>query len=178
LVNSGDCRKDLDFVEFLVASFTQRGTKMKKSMCIAMIMVALLLMSHPLVGHAGGPYYGGGPRIGPGGGPGWGPGWGGRWGGHWGGPGWGPGWGYWGGPRVYLGVPYGGGPYWGAPYPYYAVPPVVVQESPPVYVQPAPQPQEAYYWYYCENPKGYYPYVKECPKGWMKVTPSPPPSNQ
>lgn len=169
---------------------------MNKTICIAMVIMALFLVS-PLVGHAAGPGYGGGPR-GPGGGGGWGgqgggPGWGGHgggpgWGGHWGGSGWGgrwggPGWGYWGGPSIYLGAPFWGGPYWGAPYwggayPFYAGPPAVVQESPPVYVQPAPQPDGAYYWYYCENAQGYYPYVRECPNGWMRVNPSPAPPNQ
>lgn len=72
------------------------------------------------------------------------------------------------------------GPWWGPPYypyyPYYPEPPV--QEQPPVYVQPPAQSEEEqYYWYYCTNPQGYYPYVKECPNGWMKVVPSPVPSN-
>jgi hypothetical protein len=71
----------------------------------------------------------------------------------WIGPGWGPGW-------------------WGPPY-YYAEPPVVVQQSPEVYVEQAPQSEEPSYWYFCQNPKGYYPYVKQCPNGWMKVEPSP-----
>ncbi len=56
-------------------------------------------------------------------------------------------------------------------YPYYnySVPPVVIYQQPPVYVQSEPQP--SYYWYYCQNPQGFYPYVKECPGGWMKVVP-------
>jgi hypothetical protein len=90
-------------------------------------------------------------------------------GGVWGGPGWGSWW----GPRVYW-----GGPLWGAPYPYYGGPPVVVQQSSPVYVQQALQSEEPYYWYYCHKPKGYYPYIKECPGGWMKVVPSPAPSDR
>jgi hypothetical protein len=45
-------------------------------------------------------------------------------------------------------------------------------------VQPAPQPEEPNYWYYCHNPEGYYPYVKKCPSGWMKVVPSPPTTDQ
>jgi hypothetical protein len=72
----------------------------------------------------------------------------------WIGPGWGPGW-------------------WGPTYSYYAEPPVVVQQSPEVYVEQAPQSEEPSYWYFCQNPKGYYPYVKQCPNGWMKVEPSP-----
>ncbi len=76
----------------------------------------------------------------------------------------GPGW--W-GPRVY--------PYYWAPYPYYYGPPVIQQ--PPVYAEPAPQPEERQqnYWYYCTDPQGYYPYVKQCPKGWLKVVPTPVP---
>jgi hypothetical protein len=45
---------------------------------------------------------------------------------------------------------------------------VVVQQEPPVYVQPEEEP---YYWYYCQDPQGYYPYVRSCPGGWMKVVP-------
>ncbi len=62
-------------------------------------------------------------------------------------------------------------PYYG--YPYYASPPVVVQQSPSVYIQQQPSKQPAY-WYYCPNPQGYYPYVKECSAGWLTVVP---PSN-
>ncbi len=82
-------------------------------------------------------------------------------GGIWIGPGWGPGW--WGPPYPY--------------YPYYAQPPVIIQQpapEPEIYMQ-QPQAEEPSYWYYCPNPKGYYPYVKQCPNGWMKVVPSPPP---
>jgi hypothetical protein len=80
--------------------------------------------------------------------------------------------GYYGGwgAGIYLGVPLGLG--WpGYPYGYYPypAPPVVVQQA-PVYVQP--QQEEAYYWYYCQSPKGYYPYVNNCPAGWMKVVPN------
>ena len=110
--------------------------------------------------YPGGHYYGGGPYYR-----------GGYWGGgpyyrggHWGGGAWiGPGWG-WG----------GWGPWWSAPYyPNYVSPPVVVEQQPPIYVQPE-QPQESY-WYYCQNPQGYYPYVQNCPGGWMKVVPQPAP---
>jgi hypothetical protein len=83
------------------------------------------------------------------------------------------------GPRVSFGIgigvpawgPWWGPGYWGPyyPYPYYAPPaPVVVQQAPPVMVQPSPEPS---YWYYCQNPQGYYPYVQACPHGWMKVVP-------
>ncbi len=87
----------------------------------------------------------------------------------WIGPVWGPGW--WG--PVY-------------PYPYYAPPPVVVQQAPETYVQQAPetyvqqspQSEEQSYWYYCGNPQGYYPYVKQCPNGWTRVVPSPAPPDR
>ncbi len=71
------------------------------------------------------------------------------------------------GPGVWWGAP----GWWAPPYPYYAVPPMVVSGAPSVYVQaeqPAPPPA---YWYYCQNPPGYYPYIKECPGGWMTVVP-------
>ncbi len=69
-----------------------------------------------------------------------------------------PAWGPWWGPGYW-------GPY---SYPYYAPAPVVVQQAPPVMVQPQPEPS---YWYYCQHPQGYYPYVQSCPNGWMKVVP-------
>ncbi len=72
---------------------------------------------------------------------------------------------------VFIGVPlwWGLGPWWGAPYPVYTAPPTVVEQAPPVYVQPEPQPPQ--YWYYCQNPQGYYPYIQQCPGGWMTVVP-------
>jgi hypothetical protein len=84
-------------------------------------------------------------------------------GGVWIGPGWG-GWGPW---------------WWGGPpaYPYYWGPPAVIQENPPVYIQPAPRGDEQIYWYYCPDPRGYYPYVKQCPGGWMRVVPPSAPSD-
>ena len=86
-------------------------------------------------------------------------------GGVWIGPGWGPGW--WGPPYPYYS------------YPYYPAPPVIIQQqAPDVYMQQAPQSEEPSYWYYCQDPKGYYPYVKQCPNGWMKVVPSPPPTQR
>jgi len=81
----------------------------------------------------------------------------------WLGPWWGPGW--W-GPQYYPSYYYPS---------YYPEPPLVIQQQPEVYVQPASQAeQQAVYWYFCKNPQGYYPYVKECPSGWMKVVPTPP----
>ena len=151
-VSRGDCPLNAaDVSLFKCGGFTRQGTEMKKTMCVALAAITLMLVT-PLPGSAGGShvYFGGSVWVGPG----WGWGWGARpW---WG---WGPGW-------------------WGPAYPYYATPPVVVQQSPPVYVQPAPQPQEQYYWYYCQNPQGYYPYVKQCPNGWMKVVPSPNPADR
>jgi hypothetical protein len=90
------------------------------------------------------------------------------------------------GPRVGVFV---GGPLWYGPgyyppvyYPsrYYApvyYPPVAA--APPVYIeqgvtQPAPEQQQAY-WYYCAESKAYYPYVDACPGGWQRVSPQPPP---
>lgn len=89
------------------------------------------------------------------------------------------------GPRVGIGVWLGPG-WWGpqyyapyySPYPYYPYyppePPVVIQQQPDIYLQPAPQQELPVYWYYCKDPQGYYPYVKQCPNGWMKVVPTPP----
>jgi hypothetical protein len=75
-----------------------------------------------------------------------------------------------GGTGVFIGSGFWWGPdWWGPPYPYYANPPAIVQQEPPVYLQPEPQPQ--YYWYYCPNPPGYYPYVQQCPSAWMTVVP-------
>jgi hypothetical protein len=63
--------------------------------------------------------------------------------------------------------------------PYYATPPVVVQQPSDEYVQqPAPQSEETGSWYYCQDPEGYYPYVKQCPNGWLKVAPSPAPADE
>ncbi|HUX27057.1 MAG TPA: hypothetical protein VMV87_20885 [Burkholderiales bacterium] len=72
--------------------------------------------------------------------------------------------------------PYYGYPYPAYPYPAYAYPPVVVQSSPPVYIeqgaaQAAPAPAD---WYYCAASKSYYPYVNECPAGWQRVPAQPP----
>jgi hypothetical protein len=62
------------------------------------------------------------------------------------------------------------------PYSCYSAPPVVIRQEQPVYVQP--EPEEPYYWYYCQDPQGYYPYVKSCPGGWMKVVPEVTPPEQ
>jgi FKBP-type peptidyl-prolyl cis-trans isomerase FkpA len=42
--------------------------------------------------------------------------------------------------------------------------------------QPAPQSQQASYWYYCADFKAYWPDVKECPRGWQQVVPQRAPS--
>lgn len=61
---------------------------------------------------------------------------------------------------------FGFGPvWWGPAYRVYRAP-VVIQQSPPVYIQ-----QEPYYWYYCTSAQAYYPYVQQCPGGWLKVVP-------
>lgn len=90
------------------------------------------------------------------------------------------GWG--GGPRFGIGINLGPYPYYGPvypayPYPYYnpvVVPvnpaPVIIQQAPTTYIQPA---QAANNWYFCESKNTYYPYVKECAEGW-KTVPSQP----
>ena len=72
-------------------------------------------------------------------------------------------------------------PYYAYPYYNYDAPPIIIQQqSPDVYVQPAPQyapappVPEPNFWYYCQEAQGYYPYIKQCPQGWMKVVPTPP----
>ena len=109
-------------------------------------------------------------------------------------------WGHhgYGGSRVYFGVGFGPG-YWGAPYysgyypgyyspPYapYAAAPVIINQTPPVYVEQSAQPalaapsaapvaaQPQQYWYYCAASRSYYPYVKKCPAGWVKTLPQAP----
>jgi hypothetical protein len=121
-------------------------------------------------GYGGGHVYGGGHRHGYSSfrgsiwiGPGWG-GWG----------GWDPWW--WGSPAYPYYYPYYNSfyyPYYSPyyrPY-YYSEPPVITEQQPPAYAQPAPEPEEQYYWYFCPDAKNYYPYVKHCPKGWLKVVP-------
>ena len=68
----------------------------------------------------------------------------------------------------YFGDPffYGGSRYY-APYNY--GPPVVVQQSPPVYIE---RQTAANLWYYCRQPAGYYPYVPSCNQAWIPVDPS------
>jgi len=69
--------------------------------------------------------------------------------------------------------------FWGPPYPYPypSYPPVIIEQSPPVYIEqpqatPEPAPQPAY-WYYCPESNNYYPYVQRCPTGWQRVEPQP-----
>jgi hypothetical protein len=82
--------------------------------------------------------------------------------------------------RVFLGFNFGfPGYYYPAPYyypayyPYPYYPPVVVQQSPPVYTerQDVAPANEQGYWYYCAATRGYYPYVKNCSRTWMQVVP-------
>jgi hypothetical protein len=139
--------------------------EMKKAVCLVLV-VSVLLFAITIPGYArdGGHFYGGGHFRGDshfrGGshfrgsiwiGPGWGE--------------WGPWW--WGPPYYY--------PYY---YPYYSEPPVVIQQQPPAYVEPSPQPEEQYYWYFCQDPEGYYPYIKKCHKRWLKVIPPAPPEEE
>jgi len=131
---------------------------MKRTLRISLAVVAVLLMSAMSGQARGGGGHGGG-RGGHGGGGGWG---------------WGP--------AIGLGLGLGlwelSNPYYGYPYyPYYNPVPIIEQPSTEMYVEPAPQQRvEPTYWYYCRAPEGYYPYVEQCPNGWMKVVPSPPPS--
>jgi peptidoglycan-associated lipoprotein len=68
--------------------------------------------------------------------------------------------------------PYGYYPY-GYPYPSYAYPSYPpypsAQSQYPTYVEP----EQPFYWYYCQDPQGYYPYVESCPSGWTRVVPAP-----
>lgn len=157
---------------------------MKKFIRISFTVISLLIAC-AIPGQAANSHGGGGGgrggRVGAvghfhGGGRGGGRGWGHGWG-----HGWGPGWGAaWGLGLWDLTYPYYGYPYYGYPYDtYYGQEPIIVQQpTDEMSVQPSQQPMETNYWYYCRNPQGYYPYVKRCPNGWMKVVPSPPPSQR
>ncbi len=126
---------------------------MKTSVRIIIAAVVVCMVGLMSAATADARHFGYGPHVGVGLwlGPGWG---------------WGPGWGgsYY-APSFYPYYPY-----------YYAEPPVVIQQQPEVYVQPVPQAEQTYYWYFCRDPQGYYPYVSRCPSGWMKVVPTPPAS--
>jgi hypothetical protein len=67
---------------------------------------------------------------------------------------------------------------WDSGFPDYAAPPVVVAPTPPVYIQQGTPPDQAGYWYYCQNPQGYYPYITQCPAGWIAVAPTQTPPAQ
>jgi len=123
---------------------------MKKSVCLILIAVFLILSSALPSQADGRGGHGGHGRVS-------------FRGSIWVGPGW---WGPWGYPYAY--------PYYPYYYPYYAEPPVVIERQAPVYVQPNQQQEESDYWYYCTKPQGYYPYIKKCPGGWLKVVPSAP----
>jgi hypothetical protein len=133
--------------------------QMKKAVCLVLV-VSVLLFAITIPGYArdGGHFRSSGHFRGSGhfhgGGIWFVPGWG----------GWGP---WWWGPQYYY-------PY----YPYYSEPPVVIQQQPPAYAEPSPQPEEQYYWYFCQDPEGYYPYIKKCHKRWLKVIPPAPPDEE
>lgn len=92
---------------------------------------------------------------------------------------------YWGRPYyrghssvgVVIGAPLGWGYYpgWYSYAPAYSYPStVVIESSPPVYVERAPAgASSGDYWYYCRKSRAYYPYVKTCPAGWERVAPRP-----
>ena len=68
--------------------------------------------------------------------------------------------------------------FWGPPYPYPypSYPPVIIERSPPVYIeqpQAIPEPARPAYWYYCAESNNYYPYVQRCPAGWQRIEPQP-----
>ena len=148
---------------------------MKKTICIALAIMALVL-GGSLSGYAARGGHGGGGNVGGGHGGsafvggGHGGGWhGGGWhGGRWHGGGWYGWWGPW----------WWGYPYYYPYYPYYSAPLVVEPPETETYVQPEPQQEEPSYWYFCRNPEGYYPNVKKCPNGWLRVVPSQPPANE
>ena len=94
---------------------------MKKVICCAVLVAIAFLLVGSLSSHAGGSSVHFGVNVGVGHG-------------HWGHGYWGPR--YW-GPRVWWGPSVW---WWGAPY-YYSAPPVTAQQ-PPVYLQPAPPPEE------------------------------------
>jgi hypothetical protein len=63
------------------------------------------------------------------------------------------------------------------PYPDPYLPPVMIEQQPPVAVTPSnpASTEPVQYWYHCTNPEGYYPYVPQCLTDWEKVPASPPP---
>ncbi|NJD34378.1 MAG: hypothetical protein FIA96_06015 [Betaproteobacteria bacterium] len=82
----------------------------------------------------------------------------------------------------YFPAPYYTYPGYVVPAPAYVYPPaVIVNSSPPVYVErsitqtePAPS-QTQNDWYYCAGSQTYYPYTKHCPGGWQRVPAQPSP---
>jgi hypothetical protein len=65
--------------------------------------------------------------------------------------------------------------YYSSPYYYPPFSPVIIERTPPVYIeQAAPEAAQINYWYYCNASRAYYPYVKECPSGWQRVLPQTP----
>ena len=128
----------------------------KRSMLVIVVILLGLLVALPSVSDAreggqGGGHFGGGFHGG----------------GHFGGGGH-----FRGGPRVFVDG-FFGFPYYAYPYGYYSY---GYPYYPDAYAQPPvySEPEQAYYWYYCQDPQGYYPYVKSCPGGWTRVVPTPP----
>jgi hypothetical protein len=87
--------------------------------------------------------------------------------------------------HLHFGISIGAPVFWGGiwgPHPfyhpapvYYPAPVVVSPPAPRVYIeQPAPAPQQSY-WYYCAESQTYYPYVRSCAGEWQRVIPHPPP---
>ena len=148
-------------LSLVLLSWREKGKLMKKAACSILVMLSLLL-AMPLFGYAGRTqiFFGANVRVGH---PGW--------------RGHAVSWRHppsvW-GPRYYWRSSIVLGPW--HPYGYCGPPAVIVQNQPPVYVQPEQQPAD--YWYYCPNPQGYYPYIKSCPGGWMKVVPEVTPPTQ
>jgi len=66
-----------------------------------------------------------------------------------------------------------------APWPaWYAYPsPGYAPPWPYWYANPSPGYAPPQYWAYCQSPEGYYPYVQDCPGGWIRVPPTPPPTD-
>lgn len=83
-----------------------------------------------------------------------------------------------GGPRIIIGGHFGFPyyyPYLHYPYYYrYSYPEPYADTSPPLNIEP----EQAYYWYYCQDSQGYYPYISSCPGGWTRVVPTPPPPGE
>jgi hypothetical protein len=129
---------------------------MRKSVRLAALIAALLLVSgvpaYARGGHGGGGGHGfSGSHGGMGGHHGFGER---RFGGH----------------HRFHGGGFIGDPYWDPwwPYgPYAYTPSPVIVEPPPVYIEKPPPG----FWYYCPSAQAYYPNVSSCAEPWMRVAP-------